>query len=48
MLVADTSGESVDNKTRLDVLKQQEQLIIEEAKEKEREVCYSCTKLVLS
>lgn len=40
MRVADTVGESVDNKTRLDVIRQQEELIKEEAEEKEREVCY--------
>ncbi len=36
--MADTVGESVDNKTRLDVIRQQEELIKEEAEEKEREV----------
>lgn len=38
MLVADTSGENVDNKIRLDLLRQQEQLIKTEAEEKEKEV----------
>ena len=37
MLVADTSGESVDNKTRLDLVRQQEEFIKEEAIEKEME-----------
>ncbi len=37
VLVADTSGESVDNKTRLDLVRQQEELIKEEALEKEME-----------
>ena len=36
--VADSSGEKVDNKRRLDVIRQQEALIREEAAEKE-EVC---------
>lgn len=38
MLVADTSGENVDNKTRLDLIRQQEQLILKEAEEREIEV----------
>ena len=38
MRVADTSGETVDNKTRLDVIRQQETLIKEEAEEKKKEV----------
>lgn len=38
MLVADASGESVDNKTRVELIKQQEQLIKKEAEEKEQEV----------
>ena len=38
MLVADTSGESVANKRRLDLIRQQEQLIQKEAEEKEVEV----------
>ena len=38
LLVADSSGETVDNKTRLEVLRQQEELIREEAEEKHREV----------
>ena len=38
MLVADTVGESVDNKTRIEVIRQQEELIKEEAQEKEKEV----------
>ena len=38
MRVADTVGESVDNRTRLELLRTQEQLIREEAQEKEREV----------
>ena len=38
VLVADTSGENVDNKTRLELLKKQEQLIQEEEEEKEKEV----------
>ena len=36
--VADTSGEVVDNKTRLEVIRQQETLIKEEAAQKKREV----------
>ena len=40
VLVADTSGESVDNKTRLELIRQQEQLIKKEAEEKEIEVSY--------
>ena len=38
VLVADTLGEMVDNKVRLEVLRQQEELIREEAAEKDREV----------
>ena len=38
VLVADTSGENVDNKTRLDLIRQQEQFIKKEAEEKELEV----------
>lgn len=38
LLVADSSGEAVDNKTRLEVLRQQEELIKKEAEEKSREV----------
>lgn len=38
VLVADTSGENVDNKTRLDLVRQQEELILKEAEEKEMEV----------
>ena len=38
VLVADTAGESIDNKTRIDVIRQQEELIKEEAEEKEKEV----------
>lgn len=37
VLVADTSGESVANKRRLDLIRQQEQLIQKEAEEKEVE-----------
>ena len=37
-MVADTSGESVDNKIRLDLVRQQEQLIKKEAEEVEMEV----------
>ena len=40
MLVADTSGESVDNKIRLDLIRQQEELIRDEAEEKKKEVCF--------
>ena len=36
--MADASGEKVDNKVRLEVLRQQEELIKEEAAEKDREV----------
>ena len=36
--MADTSGENVDNKTRLDLIRHQEEVIREEAKEKELEV----------
>ena len=36
--VADSSGETVDNKTRLEVIRQQETLIKEEAAEKRKEV----------
>ncbi len=35
VLVADTMGEVVDNKVRLEVLRQQEELIKEEAAEKD-------------
>ena len=38
MLVADTRGESVDNKIRIDLVRQQEELIKKEAEEKEKEV----------
>ena len=38
VLVADTLGEMVDNKVRLEVLRQQEELIKEEAAEMDREV----------
>ena len=38
MLVADTAGESVDNKTRLDLIRQQEEFIKEEEMEKQEEV----------
>ncbi len=38
VLVADTSGESVDNRTRLDLIRQQEEFIKNEAEEKEVEV----------
>ena len=38
VMVADTSGENVDNKTRLEVLKKREQLIQEEEEEKKKEV----------
>ena len=38
VLVADTSGENVDNKTRLDLIRQQEQLIKKEAEEEEEEI----------
>ena len=38
MRVADSSGEAVDNKTRLEVIRQQETLIKEEAAEKKKEV----------
>ena len=34
VIVADTAGEAVDNKMRLDVIKQQEELIKEEAEER--------------
>ena len=37
-MVADTSGESVDNKTRLDLIRQQEEFIKSEAEEREIEV----------
>ena len=36
--VADSSGEAVDNKIRLEVIRQQETLIREEAAEKQKEV----------
>lgn len=36
--VADSSGEAVDNKTRLEVIQQQETLIKEEAAEKQKVV----------
>ena len=36
--MADSSGETVDNKTRLEVIRQQETLIKEEAAEKQKEV----------
>ena len=39
--MADASGEKVDNKVRLEVLRQQEELIKEEAAEKDREVGHS-------
>ncbi len=38
VLVADSAGEAVDNKIRLEVVRQQEELIKEEQAEKEREV----------
>lgn len=38
--MADSSGEVVDNKTRLEVIQQQETLIREEAAEKKKEVNY--------
>ena len=38
MRVADSSGEAVDPKTRLEVIRQQESLIREEAAEKQKEV----------
>ena len=38
--MADSSGEVVDNKTRLEVIQQQETLIREEAAEKQKEVNY--------
>ena len=40
VMVADTSGENVDNKTRLEVLKKREKLIQEEEEEKMKEVSY--------
>ncbi len=43
VLVADTLGEIVDNKVRLEVLRQQEELIKEEAAEMDREVRTKCT-----
>lgn len=38
VLVADTSGENVANKTRLELIRQQEELIQKEAEEKAVEV----------
>ena len=38
VMVADTSGENVDNKTRLELLKKREKLIQEEEEEKLKEV----------
>ena len=38
VMVADTSGENVDNKTRLEVLMKREKLIQEEEEEKLKEV----------
>lgn len=38
LVVADTSGENVDNKRRLEVLKMREKLIQEEEEEKMKEV----------
>ena len=45
--VADSSGETVDNKTRLEVIRQQETLIQEEAAEKKKEVSSSASILSL-
>ena len=39
-MVADTSGENVDNKMRLELLKKREKLIQEEEEEKMKEVRY--------
>ena len=44
--VADSSGETVDNKIRLEVIRQQETLIKEEAAEKKKEVSLSLASML--